>query len=411
MNNYDKKINAAFRKEVLNFLEKKIDTKSLKFECSKIFDSRRVISYELLSKIALDRFTVGNNDFGYNLYRINNYFYKTFFKELNNKNFKEKIIDLLNKSKNKTPQPSKERKLPFRQITSGGHTTALVGKDVAYSNKNDFKENGFGKKKIKGPYDYNYCNKTKINFFKGPTDEANQIIKLKYEDLFAHCFLYGYVDSTLNIIFRRGTLNETNDEHNFENPKYFYYEDNNMKIKNKMNNLKIEIFCQFFNLKKQNSINIINEIKNSIYESTLSHFLLAKKENYFTQSKGDDAIYESLIEQGNLDQVDPTHSFLGSIKDKKKNEYNKGYKYERINKIFNKSRKEKYEVSAWFNDYGFILNYEQFRFYTLRCLSLPPYDVKKLNLSEKDIFIRYAVNNGMREVNYYIISKIFGCGI
>ena len=183
----------------------------------------------------------------------------------------------------------------------------------------------------------------------------------------------------------------------------------NSNIKNKIDQLRIDIFGNFFKLDKKDSIGIINEIEKSIFESSLSHFLLAKKENYFTQTSGDDQIYENLVKQGYLDQVDSVDNFIISIKDKKINEYNKGYKFDRINKIFNKSRKEKYEVSKYFDYYGIIPNYEQFRFYTLRCLGLTPYDVIKIKLNEKDIFIRYAINHGKNEFNYFTISKIFGC--
>ena len=409
MNNYDKKINSDFKKNVLNFLKEPIDKFKLKNECSKIFDPRNIIAYELLSKIATDRFVCGNNDLGYNLYRINKHFYEKFFEDLNTKNFKDKICYLLNKSKTKTPQPSTNRKLPFRQITRDGHMPALVGKNVEYSSKNDFDGDGYGRKKETGPYNYNFCNKTDIVFFKGPKDEAKIINKLKYNKLFSYCFLYGYVESALGIIFRKGSLNDEDDEHNFENPKYFYYDEKNSNIKNKIDQLRIDIFGNFFKLDKKDSIGIINEIEKSIFESSLSHFLLAKKENYFTQTSGDDQIYENLVKQGYLDQVDSVDNFIISIKDKKINEYNKGYKFDRINKIFNKSRKEKYEVSKYFDYYGIIPNYEQFRFYTLRCLGLTPYDVIKIKLNEKDIFIRYAINHGKNEFNYFTISKIFGC--
>ena len=130
----------------------------------------------------------------------------------------------------------------------------------------------------------------------------------------------------------------------------------------------------------------------------MTNFLLIKEENYFAYTKVDDQtseITEEYPTEGTLD-------FLDDIKNKKENKYNKGYKNKRINKIFNKSRDEKYEVDI-FEIHGCILNFEQFRFYTLRCYGLEPYDIKKLNLDERDILIRYAVNLGSQEINYYIV--------
>ena len=102
-----------------------------------------------------------------------------------------------------------------------------------------------------------------------------------------------------------------------------------------------------------------------------------------------------------------TLDFIDDLKNKKENKYNKGYKNERINRIFNKTREDKYEVNI-FENYGGILNFELFRFFTLRCFGLEPYDAKKLNLNDRDLFIRYGVNMGSQEINYYVVGKIFG---
>jgi hypothetical protein len=38
---------------------------------------------------------------------------------------------------------------------------------------------------------------------------------------------------------------------------------------------------------------------------------------------------------------------------------------------------------------------------------LNPYTEKQLNINERDIFIRYAVNLGVQEILFYVIEKIF----
>ena len=87
-----------------------------------------------------------------------------------------------------------------------------------------------------------------------------------------------------------------------------------------------------------------------------------------------------------------------------KNKYNKGYNYERINKIHKTTRNlQKLSGSGPVT----ILNYEQFRFYNFRIPYLEPYNEKKLNLNEKDLLIRYAIYLGVQEAKYYINQIIF----
>ena len=56
---------------------------------------------------------------------------------------------------------------------------------------------------------------------------------------------------------------------------------------------------------------------------------------------------------------------------------------------------------------GGILSYEQFRLYTLSLCYLSPYTEKQLDINEKDIFIRYAINLGVQEILFYVIEQIF----
>ena len=104
-----------------------------------------------------------------------------------------------------------------------------------------------------------------------------------------------------------------------------------------------------------------------------------------------------------------TATFFDEIKTKKKGEYsieyNKGNKFNRINKIVNISKKLKKRTFG--SGPVVILNYEQFRFYNFRIQNIEPYDEKKLNLDEKDLLIRYAIYLGVQEANYFINQIIF----
>ena len=55
-----------------------------------------------------------------------------------------------------------------------------------------------------------------------------------------------------------------------------------------------------------------------------------------------------------------------------------------------------------------ILNFEQFRFYTLHTPYLEIYNSKELNIDEEDLLIRYAVYMGVQEIQFFIHHKIFG---
>ena len=387
------------KKNVLKVSKTKIDNNELKDKSKYFFDARKTTSYELLQRIAVEQFVCGNNPWGYNSYRISMHFYKKFFKENNSKNFEKIVLNLLKQSKNKTPQFSKEIKLPFKQLTSNSHEPALPGKEIIYSDKNLFK--GYmGKTRDSGPYNYNYCNKSKVNFFKGPSNEEKEIIKNGYENLFSQSFVYGYITSFSNLIFRWGKLDEPDFEEN--NPDYNFPEDTT-EIFTKINRIKVKLFNKLFKLSEKETTKIINDIEESVYGSTLTSFLLAKEENYYAYTKYDDQVCETTGEKA----YEGTLDFIDDLKNKRENKYNKGYKHERINKIFHKTRNDNYEVTQ-FENYGGILNFELFRFFTLRCFGLEPYDIKKLNINERDIFIRYAINMGAQEINYFVVSKIFG---
>ena len=149
---------------------------------------------------------------------------------------------------------------------------------------------------------------------------------------------------------------------------------------------------------------MIDEIENSIFNSTLTNFLISKDENYFVD------MFDSMTQSYSKDEdYESTETFFYEITKKKKDEYyieyNKGNKFERINKTYNSIKRLKARTSG--SGPVVILNYEQFRFYNFRIQNIEPYDEKKLNLNEKDLLIRYAIYLGVQESNYYINQIIF----
>lgn len=387
----EQKINKDLKNQVLSSLKKRIDPKKLRKECEKSFDLRKIISRQFLGNVALGHFVCGNNAWGYNQHTMHMNYYKIFKKEYDENKFEKKIFDLLVKSKNKTPQTTVTRKLPFKQKRGGSHEPALPGKEIIYSNKHE----------PKNPYIYKYCNRTGIDFFKGPLNEAKKITEQGYEKIFSYAFMYGYIEAAATIRFKLGAL----DESVFNKPRFrrhwhgvnwvnMFYDKRSLK------NKKINFFKKFYKISESKSEEIINDIENSIFQSTLSNFLLAKNENYFVYMFEDYPV-------GDGEEIDDTiDRFFADLQiHKKENNYNKGHKYDRINKIFNKTRREKYLPTEGCP--AKIFNYELFRFYTLRCKHLEPFDVRKLNLNERDIFIRYAIYMGVQEINYYINQIIF----
>jgi len=397
----------SHKDKVLTSLKKKPDFKKLKKEAEKKFLLRTVIERTFLGGVEQGHFVCGNNEWGYNQHTQNMNYYQIILKEYSESKFEKAVIDLLNKSKNQTPKTTITRKLPFKQ-KGRSSTHAVPGKDIEY-NDNHNPDN---------PYSYNYCNKTRIDFFKGIPGDEKKIIKLGFDKLFSKSFAYGYIESMITTIFKLGGL----DESVFEKPKFKRYWSypgakgsgsipiNNMLYdKRFIRNKRLSILEKIFKIPYSEANQIIDEIENSIFNSTLTNFLISKDENYFvdmfdniTQSYSKDVDYES------------TTTFYNEITSNKKEEYyteyNKGNKFDRINKIFNASKKLKVRRNGRFTVGSgpvVILNYEQFRFYNFRIQNIEPYDEKKLNLDEKDLLIRYAIYLGVQEANYYINQIIF----
>jgi len=392
----------SHKDKVLKSLKKKPNFKKLKKEAEKKFLLRKVIERTFLGGVEQGHFVCGNNEWGYNQHTTNMNYYQIILKEYSESKFEKAVIDLLNKSKNQTPKTTITRKLPFKQ-KGRSHTHAIPGKDIEYNNNHD----------PKNPYSYNYCNKTKIDFFKGIPGDEKKIIKLGFDKLFSKSFVYGYIETMITIIFKLGGL----DESKFDKPKFKRYWSypgakgsgsipvNDMMYDRRfIRRKRLNIFENIFNISYSEANLIIDEIENSIFNSTLTNFLINKDENYFvdmfnsiTQSYSKDENYES------------TETFFYEITKKKKDEYyteyNKGNKFERINKIHNASKRLKAHTPG--SGPVVILNYEQFRFYNFRIQNIEPYDEKKLNLDEKDLLIRYAIYLGVQEANYYINQIIF----
>ena len=156
------------------------------------FDVWRPITKTFAQALELNYFTAGNNDWGGNRFNIDKYFYLKFFKNFGDKALEERykkkfevyLYDLLKLSVEKTPQKStKERKFPFKQQTKYSQTYASLGNETYYSDNHNSSNH----------YYYRYCNKTKIKFFKGPSDQEKKIVENNWQNIFSESFIYGYI--------------------------------------------------------------------------------------------------------------------------------------------------------------------------------------------------------------------------
>ena len=382
--------------------------KELKKEIPKItdkkFDVWEVITKTISSQIELDYFCVGNNDWGSNNLKITKYFWEKFFKDFKGKSrtyeghsikFKENLYNLLKLSVNKTPQKlNKNRTFPFKQQTKHGQSYALPGHETFYSNKHN----------PENYYYYNYCNVTKIKFFKGPTNQEEQIIKNNWQNIFSESFIYGYILGALKIICDLGTfeIKKKNPKDNLSDIVAIFKKNGftNLIYNQKyIQKLIIEFYESFYKISKNESSQLATNIQNSIFKSKLSHFLYLKNENYF--------IYN--LKNTFSDENDGTGDFVAEIS-RRKRKYLANIKNKRFTQVALNVRKEKIK-KIWPNTLdqadGCIINYEQFRLYTLSLPYLNPYTEKQLNINERDIFIRYAVNLGVQEILFYVTEKIF----
>ena len=392
-------------KKIRNLIKKEIKKPIPKISEAK-FDVWKIITKSLSQEIDTDYFTVGNNAWGNNRLKITKHFYEKFFKDFKkgsfekmgqSKKFKENIYNLLNLSVNKTPQKSdKDRTFPFKQQTKYGQEYAIPGKQTFYSNNHN----------PKNYYYYSYCNKTKIPFFKGPSDQEKIIKAKKWEKLFSDAFIYGYLLASVKIICDLGTTvskkKKPSDPLSDLIIKYKKNPYTNV-IYNKRYIQKIisEFYEKFYKIDYTESIKLLYNIENSIYKSKLSHFLFLKGENYY--------VYDLKNEYSEQYEYDGIGDFFSAIH-YEKTKYTEGSKDKRFKKVISEIKRDhKKNISPNLigSGNGTILSYEQFRFYTLSLCYQTPYTEEQLNINEKDIFIRYAVNLGVQEILFYVIEQIF----
>ena len=397
MENYKKQIqkqNKSLKDQFLKQLKNKEDPKKLGIKTRKYFSLKKTLATHLLKQLENSQFLVGDQPWGENSFRKDISFYLAFYEEYNDKNFKKKIFDLLTKAKNKTPQSGKDRKTNYYK-SGGDFETDLPGKEIVYSNKHNSNYQ----------HQFTYCNKTKIDFFKGSNNDAKQIIKLGFDKLFSYSFIYGYLEAALNIIFKIGLLDSA-----FYDPLHiprkkpklvkFSSKEEKKYDKEFIKDIKIQFFKKFYKFPKSKSEKIINDIEKSIFESKLSQFLLTKKEDYFITQEREITDYKN---------KDGSADFLLKIRREDEDEF-KYIEDLRIKKILNLTRKKQNIPRGFYHgkDMSLILNFEQFRFYTLHTPYLEIYNSKELNIDEEDLLIRYAVYMGVQEIQFFIHHKIFG---
>jgi|TARA_Y100000031_G_C8197043_1_gene374219 hypothetical protein len=390
--------------KIRNLIKKEINKKIPTISESK-FDVWKIITKEFAKEIDLHHFTAGNNDWGGNRLRITKHFHNKFIKDFRGKSFNQKgeremfkpnIYKLLRLSETKTPQKSKkDRKIPFKQQTKYSQTYAIVGKETVYSNNHNPSNH----------YHYTFCNKTKIKFFKGPSEQGGKIIDNNWQKIFSDSFIYGYLLASVNMILNLGTfeMKEENPKERFSDLTAKFKKNIYTKLiynKSYIRNLITEFYEKFYKINHNDSLKIFNFINDSVYKSKLSHFLLLKNENYF--------VYKLQKDFMSAEQ-DGTANFISSIRDKK-GKYLGNSKDKRYTKVVLDTRKDiKKGIQPQFltpGD-GAIISYEQFRLYTLSLPFINPYNEKQINVNELDIFIRYAVNMGVQEILFYVMEKIF----
>lgn len=400
--------------EIRNLIKKEINKEIPRINES-TFDVWKIISKTISYEIDLDYFYASDDDSGSNNLRITKFFWEKFFKDFKgnpqkffndfkgklyteegqSKKFKENLYKLLKLSVNKTPQKlNKKRTFPFKQQTKYGQTYAFPGHETSYSNNHN----------PKNYYYYSYCNKTRIKFFKGPPNQEKKIIQKKWQNTFSESFIYGYILAAVKIICDLGIFeSKKKDPKDDLSDLTAVFKKNgftNLIYSQKyIENLTKEFYEHFYKINKNVSNEIYSKIHNSVFKSKLSHFLFLKNENYFVYN-----CKEFLSEEG-----DGIGDFIKEIQERKK-KYLANSKNSRFMRVILNAKKDRIK-KIWPNvsyiGNGCIFNYEQFRFYTLSLPYLSPYTEKQLNINEKDIFIRYAVNLGVQEILFYVIEKIF----
>jgi hypothetical protein len=401
-----KKISLQIKKNI----QKELKVKN-KINTRKMFDIWSSIALEWELNFENINFVEMNKPWGFNYSKIRRYFYNKFIKDFrggnNGKTFKKKLFDLLDEAKNKSIQDTKiERKFPFKQRIfpdemNEGDWYSPPGTEVKYSTK----------KITNNPYQVEYYRKTKIPFFKGPQGQEDFILKNKWKNTYTYGFIYGYIKAWQNMVFINWKEVRRDDFKNLLS-KVKLIKTPNVRLKTISDKGYYDFFFKknYTNyltnrLKLQKNIadDIFIELEKSIFDSNLSKFLFYKKENYFTfQERKFDSIWGSIrikkdyhhpqmgIQEFTSGILSNRELFLGKTKD--------GRFYNTVLNSRIDSRKK--------NIYGPLYNYEQFLLYTMFLQFISPMEYSKLDINERDIFLRFAVNRGKDEFLTYAHAKI-----
>ena len=385
-----KKLSKKLKKAIEEALKKNKKIKSFKY-----FDNWSSVAIEAQRYFWRIYYNERAKPWGYNWVRNTLYLYNQFIKD-NLKKPDQKLFDLLNLSKNGSIKSTgKERKIKIKQKKfpdeiNEGDWYSPPGVEISYSPS----------KNVTNPYNISYFRKTKIPFFKGPEDQEKFIITKKWQELYTFGFIYGYILSWQNFVIVNWNIKKKDDDKNFPNT--------NVKLERVFVEKKLfdkdtkKIFVNYFNkylkLEKNYSEKIFSDILDSIYNSKLSIYLNAKKENYYTfrEREISRTISEEFYEQVGTDEflddvLFKRDKILGTVKE--------GRYYNTVLNYRFDERKKGLK--------GSVYNFEQFLLYTMRLEYISPLDFSKLKINERDIFLRFSINRGKDEFLDYSFNKIF----
>ena len=385
-----KKLSKKLKKAIEEALKKNKKIKSFKY-----FDNWSSVAIEAQRYFWRIYYNERAKPWGYNWVRNTLYLYNQFIKD-NLKKPDQKLFDLLNLSKNGSIKSTgKERKIKIKQKKfpdeiNEGDWYSPPGVEISYSPS----------KNVTNPYNISYFRKTKIPFFKGPEDQEKFIITKKWQELYTFGFIYGYILSWQNFVIVNWNIKKKDDDKNFPNT--------NVKLEKVFVEKKLfdkdtkKIFVnyliKYLKLEKNYSEKIFSDILDSIYNSKLSIYLNAKKENYYTfrEREISRTISEEFYEQVGTDEflddvLFKRDKILGTIKE--------GRYYNTVLNYRFDERKKGLK--------GSVYNFEQFLLYTMRLEYISPLDFSKLKINERDIFLRFSINRGKDEFLDYSFNKIF----
>jgi len=385
-----KKLSKKLKKTIEEALKKNKKIKSFKY-----FDNWSSVAIEAQRYFWRIYYNERAKPWGYNWVRNTLYLYNQFIKD-NLKKPDQKLFDLLNLSKNGSIKSTgKERKIKIKQKKfpdelNEGDWYSPPGIEISYSPS----------KNMTNPYNISYFRKTKIPFFKGPEDQEKFIISKKWQELYTFGFIYGYILSWQNFVIVNWNIKKKDDDKNFP--------DTNVKLEKVFvekelfdkdtKKIFVNYLIKYLKLEKNHSEKIFSDILDSIYNSKLSIYLNAKKENYYTfrEREISRTISEEFYEQVGTDE------FLDDVlfkRDKILGTLKEGRYYNTVLNYRFDERKKGLK--------GSVYNFEQFLLYTMRLEYISPLDFSKLKINERDIFLRFSINRGKDEFLDYSFNKIF----